>query len=62
MYNKLKDDTFCNTFNVSFSFLKIDLDIRQDTENNRMIFSLSISPQVVFSLNVQCWSLITWPQ
>lgn len=62
MYNKLKDDTFCNTFKVSFSFLKIDLDIRQDTENNRMIFSLSIPPQVVFSLNVQCWSLITWPQ
>lgn len=54
MYNKLKDDTFCNTFKISLSFHKIDLDIRQGTENNLMIFSLSILTQVVFSLCVQC--------
>lgn len=62
MHNKLKDDTFCNTFKISLSFRIIDLDIRQSTENNLVIFSLSIPTQVVFPLNVQWWSLITWSQ
>lgn len=54
MYNKLKEDTFCNTFKISLGFHKIDLDITQGTENNLINFSLSIITQVVFSLNVQC--------
>lgn len=54
MYNKLKDGIFCNTFKISLCFHKIDLDIKEGTENNLMIFSLSIPTQVGFSLNMQC--------
>lgn len=54
MYSKLKDDIFCNTFKISLCFHKIDLDIRQGTENNLMTFSLSIPAQIGLSLNVQC--------
>lgn len=54
MDNKLKEDTFCNTFKISLSFSKIALDIRQGIENNLMYFCLSTLMQVIFSLNMQC--------